>query len=89
MVEQIEEKRRIEAEKRERLQLEEEREEKRLAEQRARIQKEFEEEQEKKKRKEMEVCSSAFFFFTFLTFHIPPELRVKDCHPVIDLINQF
>ncbi|KAI4896162.1 hypothetical protein NFI96_032379 [Prochilodus magdalenae] len=51
---QIEEKRRLEAEKRDRLRLEEEREEKRLAEQRARIQREYEEEQEKKKRKEME-----------------------------------
>ncbi|KAL7840815.1 hypothetical protein AOLI_G00261380 [Acnodon oligacanthus] len=51
---QIEEKRRMDAERRERLRLEEEREEKRLAEQRARIQREYEEEQEKKKRKEME-----------------------------------
>uniref|UniRef100_A0A3B4CQ59 Centrosome and spindle pole-associated protein 1 C-terminal domain-containing protein n=1 Tax=Pygocentrus nattereri TaxID=42514 RepID=A0A3B4CQ59_PYGNA len=51
---QIEEKRRMDAERRERLRQEEEREEKRLAEQRARIQREYEEEQEKKKRKEME-----------------------------------
>ncbi|XP_066534202.1 centrosome and spindle pole-associated protein 1 isoform X2 [Hoplias malabaricus] len=51
---QIEEKRRIEADTKERLRLEEEREEKRLTEQRARIQKEYEEEQEKRKRKEVE-----------------------------------
>ncbi|KAG9283287.1 centrosome and spindle pole-associated protein 1 [Astyanax mexicanus] len=52
---QIEEKRRMEAEKKEHLRLEEEREEKRLAEQRARIQREYEDEQEKKKRKEIEL----------------------------------
>ncbi|XP_036375409.1 centrosome and spindle pole-associated protein 1-like [Megalops cyprinoides] len=51
---QIEEKRRREAEERERLRLEEEREERRLAEQRARILREYEEEQEKRRRKEME-----------------------------------
>ncbi|XP_055038709.2 centrosome and spindle pole associated protein 1 isoform X3 [Misgurnus anguillicaudatus] len=51
---QIEEKRRKEAEERERCRLEEEKEERRLAEQRARIQREFEEEQEKKRKKEKE-----------------------------------
>ncbi|KAJ8011852.1 hypothetical protein DPEC_G00062580 [Dallia pectoralis] len=51
---QIEEKRRKEAEERERQRLEEEREERRLAEQRESIQREFEEEHERKKRKEME-----------------------------------
>ncbi|XP_016140961.1 centrosome and spindle pole-associated protein 1-like isoform X1 [Sinocyclocheilus grahami] len=51
---QIEEKRRKEAEERERCRLEEEKEERRLAEQRARIQREYEEEQERKRRKEKE-----------------------------------
>ncbi|KAB5533184.1 hypothetical protein PHYPO_G00128900 [Pangasianodon hypophthalmus] len=51
---QIEEKRRMEAERRERLRLEEEKEEKRLAEERAHMQRQFEEEQEKERRKEME-----------------------------------
>ncbi|KAG9356168.1 hypothetical protein JZ751_001012 [Albula glossodonta] len=51
---QIEEKRRREAEERERLRQEEEKEERRLAEQRARILREYEEEQEKRRRKEME-----------------------------------
>ncbi|KAJ8272658.1 hypothetical protein GJAV_G00091880 [Gymnothorax javanicus] len=51
---QIEEKRRREAEERERLRQEEEKEERRLAEQRARIVREYEEEQEKRRRKEME-----------------------------------
>ncbi|XP_041697921.1 centrosome and spindle pole-associated protein 1 isoform X3 [Coregonus clupeaformis] len=51
---QIEEKRRKEAEERESQRLEEEKEEKRLAEQRERIQREYEEEQDRKKRKEME-----------------------------------
>ncbi|KAF5903566.1 centrosome and spindle pole-associated protein 1 isoform X2 [Clarias magur] len=51
---QIEEKRRMEAERRERLKLEEEIEEKRLAEERAHMQRQFEEEQEKERRKEME-----------------------------------
>ncbi|KAM9427346.1 centrosome and spindle pole-associated protein 1-like isoform 3-T3 [Salvelinus alpinus] len=51
---QIEEKRRKEAEERECQRLEEEKEEKRLAEQRERIQREYEEEQDRKKRKEME-----------------------------------
>lgn len=53
--EQIEEKRRKEAEERERSRLEDEKEERRLAEQRARIQREFEEEQERKRQKEKEV----------------------------------
>ncbi|KTG40453.1 hypothetical protein cypCar_00007681 [Cyprinus carpio] len=52
---QIEEKRRKEAEERERHRLEEEKEERRLAEQRAWIQREYEEEQEKKRQKEKEV----------------------------------
>ncbi|XP_028972575.2 centrosome and spindle pole-associated protein 1 isoform X2 [Esox lucius] len=51
---QIEEKRRKEAEEKERQRLEEEREERRLAEQRESIQREYEDEQERKKRKEME-----------------------------------
>ncbi|RXN04095.1 centrosome and spindle pole-associated 1-like isoform X2 [Labeo rohita] len=51
---QIEEKRRKEAEERERQKLEEEKEERRLAEQRARIQREYEEEQERKRQKEKE-----------------------------------
>ncbi|XP_029479652.1 centrosome and spindle pole-associated protein 1-like isoform X8 [Oncorhynchus nerka] len=51
---QIEEKRRKEAEERECQRLQEEKEEKRLAEQRERIQREYEEEQDRKKRKEME-----------------------------------
>ncbi|XP_073686660.1 centrosome and spindle pole-associated protein 1 [Garra rufa] len=51
---QIEEKRRKEAEERERQKLEEEKEERRLAEQRARMQKEYEEEQERKRQKEKE-----------------------------------
>ncbi|XP_061109474.1 centrosome and spindle pole associated protein 1 isoform X2 [Conger conger] len=51
---QIEEKRRREAEERERLRQEEEKEERKLAEQRARIVREYEEEQEKRRRKEME-----------------------------------
>ncbi|CAB1317566.1 unnamed protein product [Coregonus sp. 'balchen'] len=51
---QIEEKRRKDAEERERQRLEEEKEEKRLAEQRERIQREYEEEQDRKKRKEMD-----------------------------------
>eukprot|EP00063_Salmo_salar_P020605 XP_013995440.1 PREDICTED: centrosome and spindle pole-associated protein 1-like isoform X3 [Salmo salar] len=51
---QIEEKRKKEAEERESQRLEEEKEEKRLAEQRERIQREYEEEQDRKKRKEME-----------------------------------
>ncbi|XP_042607883.1 centrosome and spindle pole associated protein 1-like isoform X2 [Cyprinus carpio] len=51
---QIEEKRRKEAEERERSRLEEEKEERRLAEQRARIQREYEEEQERKRQKEKE-----------------------------------
>ncbi|KAL1248715.1 hypothetical protein QQF64_022033, partial [Cirrhinus molitorella] len=51
---QIEEKRRKEAEERERQKLEEEKEERRLAEQRARIQREYEEEQERKHQKEKE-----------------------------------
>ncbi|XP_051970000.1 centrosome and spindle pole associated protein 1-like isoform X2 [Xyrauchen texanus] len=51
---QIEEKRRKEAEERERQRLEEEKEERRLAEQRARIQREYEEDQEKKRQKEKE-----------------------------------
>ncbi|XP_067234319.1 centrosome and spindle pole-associated protein 1 isoform X2 [Chanodichthys erythropterus] len=51
---QIEEKRRKEAEERERSRLEDEKEERRLAEQRARIQREFEEEQERKRQKEKE-----------------------------------
>ncbi|XP_023650210.2 centrosome and spindle pole associated protein 1 isoform X2 [Paramormyrops kingsleyae] len=51
---QIEEKRRREAEEQDRLRLEDEKEERRLAEQRARIQWEYEEEQEKRKRKEQE-----------------------------------
>ncbi|KAM4621175.1 centrosome and spindle pole-associated protein 1-like isoform 2-T2 [Polymixia lowei] len=52
--EQIEEKRRKEAEEREQTRLEEEKEERRLAEQRARILREYQEEQDRKKRKEME-----------------------------------
>ncbi|XP_051543103.1 LOW QUALITY PROTEIN: centrosome and spindle pole-associated protein 1-like [Myxocyprinus asiaticus] len=51
---QIEEKRRKEAEERERQRLEEENEERRLVEQRARIQREYEEEQERKRQKEKE-----------------------------------
>ncbi|XP_041923272.1 centrosome and spindle pole-associated protein 1 isoform X2 [Alosa sapidissima] len=51
---QIAEKRRKDAEERERQRLEEEREEKKLAEQRARIQQEYEEELDKRRRKEME-----------------------------------
>ncbi|KAG1953995.1 centrosome and spindle pole-associated protein [Pimephales promelas] len=51
---QIEEKRRKEAEERERSRLEDEKEEKRLAEQRARIEKEYKEEQERKRQKEKE-----------------------------------
>ncbi|XP_072267188.1 centrosome and spindle pole-associated protein 1 isoform X2 [Pyxicephalus adspersus] len=51
---QIDEKRRKEAEEKERIRLEEEREEKRLAEQRAKIQREYEEEQNRKKLKEEE-----------------------------------
>ncbi|XP_043081843.1 centrosome and spindle pole-associated protein 1 isoform X3 [Puntigrus tetrazona] len=51
---QIEEKRRKEAEERERHRLEEEKEERRLADQRARIQREYEEEQERKRQKEKE-----------------------------------
>ncbi|XP_029581625.1 centrosome and spindle pole-associated protein 1 isoform X5 [Salmo trutta] len=51
---QIEEKRKKEAEERESQRLEEEKEEKRLAEQRERIQREYEEEQDRKKRKEMD-----------------------------------
>ncbi|XP_064848745.1 centrosome and spindle pole-associated protein 1-like isoform X3 [Oncorhynchus masou masou] len=51
---QIEEKRRKEAEERECQRLQEEKEEKRLFEQRERIQREYEEEQDRKKRKEME-----------------------------------
>lgn len=51
---QIEEKRRKEAEERERSRLEDEKEERRLAEQRARIQREYEEEQERKRRKQKE-----------------------------------
>ncbi|XP_068093566.1 centrosome and spindle pole-associated protein 1 isoform X2 [Hyperolius riggenbachi] len=51
---QIEEKRRKEAEERDRIRLEEEREEKRLADQRAKIQREYEEEQNKKKLKDEE-----------------------------------
>ncbi|XP_060755842.1 centrosome and spindle pole associated protein 1 [Neoarius graeffei] len=51
---QIEEKRRMEAERKERLRLEEEKEEKRLAEERAHMQRQFKEEQEKERRKEME-----------------------------------
>ncbi|KAJ8413379.1 hypothetical protein AAFF_G00093750 [Aldrovandia affinis] len=51
---QIEEKRRKEAQERERLRLEEEKEEKKLADQRALIQREFEEEQARKRTKERE-----------------------------------
>ncbi|ROK23402.1 Alpha-2-macroglobulin [Anabarilius grahami] len=51
---QIEEKRRKEAEERERSRLEDEKEERRLDEQRARIQREFEEEQKRKRQKEKE-----------------------------------
>ncbi|XP_067290693.1 centrosome and spindle pole-associated protein 1 isoform X2 [Pseudorasbora parva] len=51
---QIEEKRRKEAEERELIRLEDEKEERRLAEQRAQIQREYEEEQERKRRKEKE-----------------------------------
>ncbi|KAL1006480.1 hypothetical protein UPYG_G00072910 [Umbra pygmaea] len=51
---QIEEKRKREAEEKERKRLEEEREERMVAEQRVCIQKEFQEEQERKKRKEIE-----------------------------------
>ncbi|KAK7118295.1 hypothetical protein R3I94_021956 [Phoxinus phoxinus] len=51
---QIEEKRRKEAEERERSRLEDEKEERRLAEQRARIEREYEEEQERKRQKEKE-----------------------------------
>uniref|UniRef100_A0A4W5LFZ5 Centrosome and spindle pole associated protein 1b n=1 Tax=Hucho hucho TaxID=62062 RepID=A0A4W5LFZ5_9TELE len=51
---QIEEKRRKDAEERECQRLEEEKEEKKLAEQRERIQREYEEEQDRKKRKEMD-----------------------------------
>ncbi|XP_059390706.1 centrosome and spindle pole-associated protein 1-like isoform X2 [Carassius carassius] len=51
---QIEEKKRKEAEEREWHRLEEEKEERRLAEQRARIQREYEEEQERKRQKEKE-----------------------------------
>ncbi|KAL2085173.1 hypothetical protein ACEWY4_018493 [Coilia grayii] len=54
LMQQIAEKRRKEADERERQRVEEEREEKRLLEQRAQIQKEYEEEQERRKRKEME-----------------------------------
>lgn len=49
----------MEAERRERLRLEEEKEEKRLAEERAHLQRQFEEEQEKERRKEMGVWSHA------------------------------
>lgn len=52
---QIEEKRRMEAERREKLRLEEEKEEKRLSEERAHMQRQFEKEQEKERRKEIEV----------------------------------
>ncbi|XP_048867881.1 centrosome and spindle pole-associated protein 1-like [Brienomyrus brachyistius] len=51
---QIEEKRRRQAEERQRLKVEEEMEERRLEEQRAQIRREYEEEQEKRRRKEME-----------------------------------
>ncbi|XP_028971982.2 centrosome and spindle pole-associated protein 1 isoform X2 [Esox lucius] len=51
---QIDDKRRREAEERDRKRMEEEREEKRVAEQRVCIQKEFEEEQDRKRRKEVE-----------------------------------
>ncbi|KAM6977654.1 centrosome and spindle pole-associated protein 1 [Aplochiton taeniatus] len=51
---QIEEKRRKEAEEKERIRMEEEKEEKRMIEQRLRIKEEYEEEQERKKRKEIE-----------------------------------
>nr|XP_023701250.1 centrosome and spindle pole-associated protein 1-like isoform X2 [Paramormyrops kingsleyae] len=51
---QIEEKRRRQAEERVRLRVEEEMEERRLEEQRAQIRREYEEEQEKRRRKEME-----------------------------------
>ncbi|XP_030302071.1 centrosome and spindle pole-associated protein 1 [Calypte anna] len=51
---QIEEKRRREAEEREKLRMEEEKEEKRLAEERLRIQKAYEDEQEEKRKKDEE-----------------------------------
>ncbi|XP_048019368.1 centrosome and spindle pole-associated protein 1 isoform X5 [Megalobrama amblycephala] len=51
---QMEEKRRKQAEERERMKAEEEREDRRLAEQREKIRREYEEEQENRKRREME-----------------------------------
>ncbi|XP_018609444.2 centrosome and spindle pole associated protein 1-like isoform X1 [Scleropages formosus] len=59
LLKQIEEKRRKEAEERERIRLQEEEDEKRVAKEQAKIRKEYEEEQEKRRRKEMEMMQQA------------------------------
>lgn len=79
---QIEEKRRMEAERREKLRLEEEKEEKRLSEERAHMQRQFEKEQEKERRKEMEVRFNSSL--TNEIFHTKPKqsmIFIDDLNP--------
>lgn len=77
----MEEKRRKQAEERERMKAEEEREDRRLAEQREKIRREYEEEQESRKRREMEVrLTHTFLPVVFLGMHnvsVPYQLGIN------------